>query len=77
MSYTDMVKTLLHLIRSLREGNWPLHLYAIRAVPPWCFAYDRINYSRYLSVYYAEMTRLSIDHPDVYVQLENGGFPVQ
>ena len=23
------------------------------------------------------MTRLSIDHPDVHVQLENGGFSVQ
>ena len=59
MSYIDMVETLLHLIRSSREGNWLLHLYAIRAVLPWCFGYDRINYSRYLSVYYAEMTRLS------------------
>ena len=77
MSYIDMVETLLHLIRSSREGNWLLHLYAIRSVLPWCFAYDRINYSRYLSVYYAEMTRLSIDHPEVYVQLESGGFSVQ
>ena len=77
MSYIDMVETLLHLIRSSSEGNWLLHLYAIRSVLPWCFAYDRINYSRYLSVYYAEMTRLSIDYPEVYVQLESGGFSVQ
>ena len=77
MSYIDMVEALLHLIRSSREGNWLFHLYAIRAVLPWCFAYDRINYSRYLSVYYAERTRLSIDHPDVHAQLENGGFSVQ
>ena len=27
------------------------------------------NYSRHLSVYNAEMTRLSIDHLDVYLQL--------
>lgn len=77
MSYIDMVETLLHMIRSSREGNWLLHLYAIRAVLPWCFAYDRINYSRYLSVYYAEMSSLSIDHPDVHDQLDNGGFSVQ
>ena len=77
MSYIDMVEIRLYLIRSSREGNWLLHLYAIRAFLPWCFVYDRINYSRYLSVYYAEMTRLSIDHPDVHVQLENGGFSVQ
>ena len=67
----------LHLIRSSREGNWLLHLYAIRSVLPWCLAYDRINYSRYLSGYYAKMTRLSINHPEVYVQLESGGFSVQ
>ena len=72
-----MVETLLHLIRSSRKGNWLLHLCAIRAFLPWCFAYDKINYRRYLSVYYDEMTRLSIDHPDVHVQLENGGFSVQ
>ena len=72
-----MFEILIHLIRSSREGNWLLHLYAIRAVLPWCFAYDRINYTRYLSVYYAEMSRLSIDHPDVHVQLENGGCSVQ
>ena len=77
MSYIDIVETLLYLVRSSREGNWILHLYAIRAVLPWCFAYDRINYSHYLSVYYAEMTKLSIDHPDVHVQLENRGFSVQ
>ena len=76
-SYIDMVETLLHLIRSSREGNWLLHLYAIRSVLPWCFAYERINYSHYLSVYYAEITRLSTDHRDVHVKLENGGFSVQ
>ena len=59
LSYTDMVETPLYLIRSSREGNWLLHLYAIRAVPPSCFTYDKINYSHYLFVYYAEMTSLS------------------
>lgn len=77
MSYIDMIEMLLHIIRSSREGNWLLHLHTIRALLPWCFAYDRINYSRYLSVYYAEMTRLPEDHPDIHFQLVNGGFSVQ
>ena len=64
-------------MRSSREDNWLLHLYATCAVLPWCFVYDKINHSRYLSVYYVEMTRLSIDHPDVHVRLENGGLSVQ
>ena len=66
MSYIDMVETLLHLIRASREVNWLLHLHAIRAILPWYFAYDRINYSPYLSVYYAEMTNLPTDHPVIY-----------
>ena len=77
MSYVDMVETLLHLIRASREGNWLLHLHAVRAALPWFFAYDRINYSRYLPIYYAQMTRLSEDHPDVHEQLCNGGFSVE
>jgi len=64
------------LIRSSREGTWLLYLYTICAVLPWCFEDNRINYSRYLSVYCAEMMRLSIDDPDVFVQLESGGFSV-
>lgn len=77
VSYIDMVEILLGLIRASREGDWMLHLYSIRAMLPWCFAYDKINYSRYLSVYYAEMTRLPDDHPDVHSQMRYGGLSVQ
>lgn len=44
---------------------------------PWCFAYDRLNYARYLSFYYAQMSRLDIDHPGVFAHFMNGGFSVQ
>ena len=36
MSYVDMVgDILLGLIRDSREGNWELHLFAIRKMIPW------------------------------------------
>ena len=35
---------------------------------PWCFAYDRQNYARYLSVYYCQVTRLPEHHPQIYEQ---------
>ena len=55
MRYLDMVRgILLALLRSSREGNWNLHMAAVHSMIPWCFAYDRQNYARYLSVYYAE-----------------------
>ena len=66
MSYIDMVTVLLGLLRASREGNWDLHVACIRYMLPWCFAYDKINYARCLSVYYAEMSRLYETHPDAY-----------
>ena len=78
MSYLDFVNdTTLGLVRATREGNWELHMAAIRAMIPWCFAYDKINYARYLSAYYADMSQLYVQHPDVYKEFSNGAFAVQ
>lgn len=77
MSYLDMVEILLGLLRASREGDWPLHLAYIRKVIPWCFAYDRQNYARYLPYYYAQMSRLAVDYPNVHAQFVEGGFSVQ
>ena len=78
MSYLDIVEdVLLGLIRASREGNWLLHLHAIRQMIPWCFAYDKINYARYLPVYYVEMMNLPSEHPDVYGNFMAGNFAVQ
>ena len=77
MSYVDIVKIMLGLIRASREGDWMLHRVAIRAMIPWCFAYDKVNYARYLSYYYATMSQLPIEHPEVYNHFIQGGFSVQ
>ena len=77
MSYIDMVDVVLGLIRASREGDWLLHLAMVKAMLPWTFAYDKQNYARYLSVYYTQMTRLELDHPETYDHLKNGGFSVQ
>ena len=44
---------------------------------PWCFAYDRLNYARYLPYYFATICRLSMDYPDVYQHYMQGGISVQ
>ena len=42
MTYLDMAgDILLQMIRASSEGNWELHLVAIRKLIQWCFAYDR------------------------------------
>ncbi len=78
MSYIDMVEdVVLGLVRASREGDWDLHLNAIRAMIPWCFAYDKVNYARYLSVYLAQMTTLPENNPDVFRAFKQGQFSVQ
>lgn len=77
VSYFDMVEVLLGLLRASREGNWELHLSSIRKMLPWCFAYDHINYARYLSSYLQEMSNLEENHPDVVSYFRSGGFSVQ
>ena len=77
MSYIYMVEIMLGLLRASREGNWMLHLECIRQMIPWCFAYDKVNYARYLPFYYAHMSRLPIDHPDVHRHFMQGAFAVQ
>lgn len=68
--HIDIVETLLNLLRASREGDWELHLSAIRQMIPWCFAYANLNYLRYLSADLSGMAHLEEDQPE-------GGFSVQ
>ena len=77
MSYVDMVEIVLGLVRASWEGDFEHHLMCIRAMIPWCFAYDRVNYGRYLPYYFATMCHLSMDYPDVYQHFMQGGISVQ
>ena len=76
-SYLEMVSLLLTFIRATREGNWSLHLECIREMLPWYFAYDHVNYARYLPVYLLHMIQLPETHPEAQMMLENGEFGVQ
>ena len=62
LSYMDMTDILLGLIRASREGDWMLHLASVRAMIPWCVAYDRLNYARFLPCYCAHILCLSLPH---------------
>ena len=77
LSYTQSVWLLLNFIRSTRIADWRMHLQCIRKMIPWLFAYDRVNYSRYLSLYWCEMTVLPRTHPDVHEVFLDGEFCVQ
>ena len=76
-SYIDMVQCLLLFLRATREGDWKLHLAFLRQILPWFFAYDRVNYARYLPAYISEMDNLSITHPVICDSFLAGDFVVQ
>ncbi|KAK3748766.1 hypothetical protein QZH41_000790 [Actinostola sp. cb2023] len=78
MSYIDIFEIMLNLVRASREGHWKLHLSAVKQMIPWCFAYDNLNYARYMSAYLSEMSHLKETHPEVCEYLKSGGgFSVQ
>ena len=76
-TYISMVEDLLLFIRGTREANWSLHLSSVRSILPWFFAYDGINYARYLSTYWMEMSCLQDTHPNIHHQLQSGDFVAQ
>jgi len=72
-----MIEILLLFIRATCEGLWNLHLAVQHDMLPWYFAYDRVNYARYLPAYMAEMENLHITHPFVHESCESGNFVAQ
>ena len=48
MSYVDLDSLMLNFIRVSREKDWTFHLISISNLIPWCFAYNRSNYAKYL-----------------------------
>ena len=77
ISYLDMVGLLLKFVRATRTADWDLHLVSIEAMIPWFFAYDRVNYARYLPVYLFEMLNLEVTHPLIHERLLDGDFVAQ
>lgn len=65
-SFLQMMNILFAFIRSVRTGDWQLHMDSTQRMLPWMFAYDRPNYSRFLTYYWAEMQNLPANHPAIY-----------
>ena len=76
-SYIDMVLTLLHFISCTRRSDWEGHLNTLEKMTPWLFAYDRVNYSRYVPVYSHEMRVLEKTHLFTHEHLHAGKFAIQ
>ena len=67
-TFLEMVEILFAFLRAIKIGSWSLHMDATKKMLPWFFAYDRPNYSRFLSLYWADMIKLPDTHPSIYEQ---------
>ena len=72
-----MTEILLNTIYAVRSGSWHLLFEYIREMLPYCFAYDHINYARYLTYFLGDMLQLNKSFPEIYEQVIVGNFAAQ
>ena len=66
MAYLKGVSSLLALVAAVRDCNFELHLQAEREMIEHCFAFDHVNYARYLAYQQVYLTdRERKDHPAI------------
>ena len=77
LTFINMVELLLNTILSVRSGDWHLFVTYVKDVIPYTFAYDNINYARYLTAMFSEMLSLEDNFPEIYKEFVAGNFAVQ
>ena len=75
-SFLQMEQILFDFIRSIKLGNWNLHMQAMEKMLPWMFAYDCPNYARFLTYYWVFMQKLPETHPAIHEEFMAGNFSV-
>ena len=73
----ELAPILNDLTKSLREADWNLHLSVVQRAIPLCFASDRLNYKRWLPLYYEDCLHLSQNFPGIYTQFLKGDLVVR
>ena len=76
MTTLNLELMVLQFIRSIRERNFQMYIQSLLKVIPWLFAFDHVNYARWLSVHISDMVNLQTTHPEVYCEFLKGHFAV-
>ena len=77
MSYLNMADLILNFVPAKQIGNLILHFKSAVDMLSWYFAYDHLNYDKYLPVYTYEMLAIPDIHASIAEHLDNGDFVVQ
>ena len=76
-SVIDLQITILLYIRSIREGNFKLHVEVLYKLLNWYFIFDHYNYARWLTIHWFDLNALETTFPDVYNFFLQGHFSFQ
>ena len=76
-SYLVMVQSLLDFVKSTRLPPWNLHLQSTKRMLVWIHAYDRINYSKHFTYYWASQQKLATKHPSILQEFQEGNVAVR
>ena len=68
---------MLQFVRSLRQGNFKLHVETLDQLVLWFFTLDHNNYARWLPVHIRYMVQLQLKHPEIHIKFQSGHFTVQ
>ena len=74
---TDLASILRDLTRSFRDADWDLHLSTVCRCIDLCFAFDRINYKRWLPMYHEDCLSLPQRFPKMHSSFLKGDFVVR
>jgi len=76
ITYCDTVWNLLQFQRSVKENDINQYIASLRQMASLLFSSDRVNYAKYLPLYYVQLTTLETSHPGATEFLKNDGFTV-
>ena len=74
---TNLAPVLRDLTRSFRDADWYLHLSSVSRSIDLCFSFDRINYKRWLPMYYEDCLALPERFPKMHNSFLKGDFVVR
>ena len=74
--YMQMVMDMLQFIRSVRTGDWNLHLLSTKTFVKYYFAHSKLNYARMIPVYLADMEALKQSDAEIYGEFLSGNWVV-
>ena len=73
----DLQVLILLYVRSIREGNFKLHVEVLFKLLIWFFMFDHCHYTRWLTVQWFDLYTIESKFPDLYNYFSKGNFSFQ